>query len=114
MSYCVDKGIPHSEFLSWSHEDRAKVVAWISEQALSCVSCGTSEWEWEQNPHAYEPTENFCKGCYLKAIASEDSGKLPGTTVVLSPVNDSSRRKAVEARERLGRMKKEDTTDDLE
>lgn len=112
MSYVVDKGIPHSEFLEWSQEDRAKTIAYISEQALSCSMCGTSSWEWEENPHAYAPEETHCRGCYLKSVASEDSGKLPGTTVTLAPVNDSFRARAEEVRDRQAKMKKDMTDDD--
>lgn len=107
MSYCVDKGMPHSEFLSWSVEDRTKTVAYISEQALNCTMCGTAEWEWEENPHAYEPSEKWCRGCYLKSVASEDAGKMPGTTVTLSPVNDTSRRRALVVKERQAKMREE-------
>lgn len=107
MSYCVEKGIPHSAYLKWSPEDRAKTVAYISEQALTCTMCGTSEWEWEENPYAYTPEEKWCKGCYLKHMASEDAGKMPGTTVTLAPVNDSQRAKESGVRDRRARMKRE-------
>jgi hypothetical protein len=29
----------------------------------------------------------FCKGCYLKDTANEDSKNLPGTTIVLEPAS---------------------------
>lgn len=114
MSYVVDKGIPHSEFLGWSPEDRAKTIAFISEQALSCTMCGTADWEWEENKHAYAPEEKFCQGCYLKSLASEDAGKLPGTTVTLVPVNDLWRRNQARLRERTAKMDKRENIQDSE
>jgi len=47
--------------------------------------CGTMSYEWEENRNAYSPSETFCKGCYLKEVASEDVQGLPGTTVSLIP-----------------------------
>jgi hypothetical protein len=84
MSFCVERGISHSEFLSWSPEDRAKTLAFLMEQSENCALCGTAPWEWEENPYAYEPEEVWCKGCYVKHAASEEGGKLPGTTVTLA------------------------------
>lgn len=46
--------------------------------------CGTAEWEWKENKHAYEPVSQFCQGCYIKHV-SEDDNALPGTTVTLLP-----------------------------
>ena len=87
MAYCHDKGIPHSEFLEWDPEDRAKVLAYSLEQASRCNMCGTAEWEWEENKFAYTPIDNFCRGCYQKSVFSEqESNKsLPGTNVKLVP-----------------------------
>lgn len=112
MSYCVEKGIPHSEFLSWDPDDQAKTIAYISESSLSCTMCGTAGWEWEENPHAYATEESWCRGCYLKSIASEDAGKLPGTTVVLTPVNDALRARQIQAQKRHARMGKEESVDE--
>ena len=85
MSYCVEKGIPHDEWLSWPAESRAKHLAYLLEQAEVCVLCGTAEWEWKENRFAYVAREKFCHGCYLKEVTSEGAGKLPGTTVDLVP-----------------------------
>lgn len=107
MSYCVDKAIPHSEWLSWPAEDRAKTIAYIQEDAARCSMCSTAQWEWDENPYAYEPVEEFCKGCYLKSIASEDAGKMPGTRVTLTPVTAQLRAKQWVENERRGKMNKE-------
>ena len=86
MAFCNDKGIPHSEFLLWRQEDRAKALAFIMESSLRCSMCGTAPWEWEDNPYAYAAVEEFCKGCYQKSIFSDTETKsLPGTNVRLAP-----------------------------
>jgi len=104
MSYCYEKGIPHSEFLGWSPEDRAKTVAYLLEEGSKCGMCGTAQWEWEKNRRAYEPVEKFCMGCYLKHMANEGSGQMPGTTIALEPTrgHKSARRLAKMRRDRRG------------
>ena len=100
MSYCYEKGIPHSVFLSWSPEDRAKTRAYLLEQSSKCGMCGTAEWEWEKDRRAYEPVEKFCMGCYLKQLAGEESGQMPGTTISLEPS------RGIKAAQRLAKRKK--------
>lgn len=86
MSYCSDKGIPHSEFLEWDPEDRAKVLAFLMENSERCSNCGTASWEWEENRFAYTPVDHFCQGCYQKSVFSDTmSNALPGTNVRLIP-----------------------------
>ena len=86
MSYCVEKGIPHSVFLRWDPEDRAKTMAAVMEQATRCQHCGTADWEWEDNKFAYTPMDELCRGCYIKAKFSDtESRPLPGTNVKLVP-----------------------------
>jgi hypothetical protein len=85
MSYCYENGISHSEFLEWEPEDRAKTLAFMLEKAARCDMCGTAEWEWDADRRAYEPVEKFCMGCYLRHMAEEGSGSMPGTTVVMEP-----------------------------
>lgn len=108
MSYCVEKGIPHDQWLSWSEESRAKHIAYLLEQAEVCQLCGTAEWEWIENNFAYEPTEQFCRGCYLKEVSSEGAGKLPGTTVTLTPVTPLLRAEQAVVRQRRARLKLSD------
>lgn len=91
VAYCTDKGIPHSKFLNWAPDDRAKALAWKLEESSRCQLCGTADWEWAENQYAYEPSNRFCKGCYLKDITNETSDTLPGTTVVLIPAAEAER-----------------------
>jgi hypothetical protein len=72
LQYCVEHAIPHSEFLEWSDEDRAKVLAWTMEEPLRCQMCGTAEYEWEDNKFAYEPHAHVCRGCELKDLVMDD------------------------------------------
>jgi len=86
MSYCFEKGIPHSVFLDWNPEDRAKAIAYSMEQALRCTMCGTAQWEWDEDKFAYTALDEFCKGCYQKSVFSDtESRSLPGTNVKLVP-----------------------------
>jgi hypothetical protein len=86
MSYCFEQAIPHSKFLEWDPEDRAKVLAYSMERAARCAQCGTAPWEWEENRFAYTAVEEFCNGCYQKSVFSDTQSKpLPGTNVKLIP-----------------------------
>jgi hypothetical protein len=86
MSYCHEQGIPHSEFLEWDPEDRAKVLAFIMESSQRCQMCGTAPWEWEGNKFAFTAVDEFCQGCYQKSVFGDTQGSsLPGTNVKLIP-----------------------------
>ena len=85
MGWCSDKGIPHSKLLKWDEEDRAKLHAYLIEEADRCQMCGTMSWEWAENRFAYTPVEKACQGCYVRHMASEETGRLPGTTIALVP-----------------------------
>lgn len=86
MSYCHEHAIPHSKFLKWDPEDRAKVIAYILESSQRCTMCGTAPWEWEENKYAYTAVEEFCQGCYQKSVYQDTQGSsLPGTNVKLVP-----------------------------
>jgi hypothetical protein len=86
MRYCYEKAIPHSVFLRWEPEDRAKVLAYAMEEATRCSMCGTAPWEWEQNKYAYTAIDELCLGCYQKSVFSDTMSKsLPGTNVKLVP-----------------------------
>lgn len=110
MAYCFERGIPHSEFLSWEPEDRAKVLAFAVEQAERCVMCGTANWEWEENRFAYTPVEEMCQGCYQKGVFSDSESKpLPGTNVKLVPTTPLLRAQtAVTAKKRRKMMRSEE------
>jgi hypothetical protein len=70
--------------LQWDPEDKAKVIAYMLENALRCSMCGTAEWEWEENRFAYTPVDKFCRGCYQKSVfGDQEGGSLPGTNVTL-------------------------------
>lgn len=101
MSYCYEQGIPHSVFLGWSPEDRSKTMAFMIEKSTRCDMCGTAEWEWDADRRAYEPVEKFCMGCYLKHMAHEGSGSMPGTTIAMEPTKTKS------AAQRHAKMRRE-------
>lgn len=110
MSYCYEKGIPHSKFLEWEPEDKAKTIAYAMEQATRCSMCGTAPWEWEQNKYAYTAMDEFCQGCYQKSVFSdqESNKTLPGTNVKLVPTTPLVKAKfQVQARKRR-RLRRED------
>lgn len=89
MEYCEEKAIPHSEFLArWDPTDRAKVLAVRLERAGRCQKCGTSEWQWEADPFAFEPIAKRCKGCHLVSVVRDDlpTGDMV-TEVLLVPPN---------------------------
>lgn len=108
MSYCHEKAIPHSDFLEWDPEDRAKVLAFIMESSERCGLCGTAQWEWEANKHAFTPVEEFCPGCYMKSVYSDTQGSsLPGTNAKLVPTTPQlTARLALKAKKRA-RLKME-------
>lgn len=85
MAYCGERGIPHSVFLEWDDEDRAKALAWKIEQSLKCPSCGTAQWEWEEDKFAYDPVEEICPGCERKDLVRDDPDykARPGSYVTL-------------------------------
>lgn len=59
-------------------------MAWLLESGSKCPSCGTAQWEWEEDRYAYEPATVQCHGCYLKHVSNEDN-PMPGSRIVLLP-----------------------------
>jgi len=102
MSYCADHAIPHSKFLKWDPEDRAKVIAYLLESSMRCSMCGTAPWEWDDNRFAYTAMDEFCQGCYQKQVHSDQQGSsLPGTNVRLVPTTPQlTAQMAMKARKR--------------
>ncbi len=49
----------------WLSEDREIALMWITEER-PCLHCGTSEWEWDENPTAWFPDMKRCRGCELR------------------------------------------------
>lgn len=109
MAYCVDKGIPHSVFLEWDPEDRAKTLAQLMEHNERCAMCGTAPWEWEENRFAYTAVDEFCQGCYQKAMFSDtESRSLPGTNVKLIPTTLDLKAKMTVQAKKHRRMRSEE------
>jgi len=64
--------------------------------------CGTADWEWKDNPDAYQADRSFCQGCYRKDAASDvgEGQSLPaGTSVVLIPTGTPQWQAALDAQE---------------
>jgi len=107
MSYCYDKGIPHSVFLEWNPDDKAKTIAYALESSARCTMCGTAPWEWEENKYAYTAIDELCHGCYQKsAFTDQESRSLPGTNVKLVPMTPV-RKAELTVRERKRRRMRE-------
>jgi hypothetical protein len=83
MRFCNEHGLPHSEFIEWESDDQAKALAYMFEESTRCPMCGTADWEWEENKHAYDPVMKTCLGCYYKEVAREGQDVGPGVTVSL-------------------------------
>lgn len=77
------------------------------ESADTCNLCGTADWQWAEDQHAFAPSEHWCRGCYLKSIASEDAGKMPGTTVNLVPATAKFLAEMEDREKRRARMRAE-------
>jgi len=110
LAWCTDKGLPHSELLAWSLEDRNKLHAYLLEEGTRCALCGTQPWEWEENKRAYVAVEHFCMGCYVKQGASEGVDATNGITIELRPYSSALVEKMAE-RHRLMLQKKRDVKD---
>ena len=95
-------GVPHSQILTWSDDDRQKLYMWELERRLACPECHTrlEEWEGRSNRHAYIPQTFICPGCAAagdameaaqnNAKGSKSRGVMAGLKVRLIPkyVND--------------------------
>lgn|GEM_PF-4512602 len=77
--------MPHSQFLAWPADDRAKAVAWLLESRRICSSCGTSQWEWDADPSAYTPMQHSCQGCKVLYAAEEETDTSLGARMILVP-----------------------------
>ena len=75
LDVCAAYGIPHSEFLSWSEEDRDKAIwHWVWKRQ-ECGTCGTRPDEWDESRgghrHAYAAEPRRCRGCEVREAAQE-------------------------------------------
>jgi hypothetical protein len=75
MAYCGPRGIPLSRFLSWPVDDQQAALTWMAEDRLRCSNCGTAEWEWDEDPEAYEAQMWVCKGCNRIGTQQKNSDK---------------------------------------
>lgn len=90
MGVCHYYRVPHSEFLSWSADDRDKAIwAWLRERT-TCPQCGTRAEEWNpaQGGHhrAYLAEVQVCRGCQAiaqRSDALDDAQRDRGHHVVL-------------------------------
>jgi hypothetical protein len=59
--------IRHSEFLSWSQDDRDKAINYHLWKRAACSTCGTRQEEWDPerggDRHAYSAVLGHCRGC---------------------------------------------------
>lgn len=94
VAWCSDHGLPHSDLLGWDPVDRAKLVAHLVSSGERCTMCGTAQWEWDQDPGAYEAGTHLCLGCRTKEEAAEDAPKISGQRVVLVPRRVAEARRA--------------------
>lgn len=95
VGWCSDHGLPHSALLEWEHEDRAKLVAYLTEANQRCGSCGTAAWEWDPDKggrtDAYEAGIHRCWGCYHREGIARDGELGPGDRATLIPVEVARR-----------------------
>ena len=69
------------------------------ERAAHCTMCGTAQWEWDEDPYAYEPVFHTCPGCQKKDLLSEDDTPRPkGTSVRLISKASAERLRVERAR----------------
>lgn len=104
MDFCVEAGIPHSEFLSWSSDDQSKAIAYILYKRSLCQKCGTNPQDWLDEegkplePPPYTVVTVKCHGC---ATLEEANAEIPkeskGTiTAHLGRASRTTRRTAKE------------------
>jgi hypothetical protein len=91
MAVCVEYKIPHSEFLGWDSDDRAKAIWWHVRERERCPSCGTRHEDWVDDPHAYVGELVRCRGCEVRqqteSSVTESDGR--GIHVVLKRRRES-------------------------
>jgi hypothetical protein len=64
MAYCGPRGIPLSDFLSWSDDDQDAALGWQSDDNARCRSCGTHPDEWRVGGRrAFHAHARRCPGC---------------------------------------------------
>lgn len=48
---------------------------WQTEQHQKCSACGTFDWEWEDDPDAWQAGIHWCLGCRSIEILSAESAR---------------------------------------
>lgn len=88
--------------------DRAKLLAFLQEEADRCPLCGTSEWEWDADPHSYHPMKKFCPGCHMVELARDSKDAQNGARVQLIPTDSPQYQAALDAEEAAYRAEVEE------
>jgi hypothetical protein len=83
--------------------DRAKLLAFLVEDAQRCQMCGTAEWEWDPKQggsiYAYEAMPIVCQGCLRReALQGEEEASGDGVTVRLVPARKANEMRNAPAR----------------
>lgn len=73
LAYCVPLGIPHSEFLGWSDDDRELALLYLRYRSSVCSGCGTRAEDWERDTDAYITDVEVCPGCERVEMERENS-----------------------------------------
>lgn len=67
MRVCDHYRISHSEFLTWTDDDRAKAIHTRLRIERTCKQCGTRPEEWDPDQggdrSAYHAVASTCRGC---------------------------------------------------
>lgn len=108
LDFCATGPIPHSVFLDWSPDDRAKALSHFIESKLRCTMCGTAEWEWNQDRFAYEPVLHVCRGCEMREAEQKEMESRPGHTIRLAPSKGSEAEERRRVRDALAQRDAED------
>jgi hypothetical protein len=81
LAYCVPRGIPHGEFLSWPADDQDKALAYLAAESERCSGCGTRSADWDPKQGgsrtAFVADITRCLGCEVKQQAERDLSKTP-------------------------------------
>lgn len=112
LEFCATGPIPHSAFLSWAPNDRAKALAHFIEKQLRCTLCGTAQWEWDCDQYAYEPIAHHCPGCERREAAQKELEPQHGVTVTLARTKGPEAEERRRVRDLLMARDREDEEDD--
>jgi hypothetical protein len=111
LKYACAHGIPWSRYLRmFDRVDRARVIANELEEGSRCSMCGTAQWEWDEDPGAYEAVPMTCPGCKERdQVREQQDGQKPGVSIRLLPralaqrVRETPRRRPRSPRELAGK-----------